>query len=233
MISNRHSLFRLAWLTAVLIAVAPASSGRSAFTAESPDWLRAVGKLTVPGQELVDGERRSREENCSATLVGPATILTAWHCLEYYRDLSHDPMFSLPNVPQQKPLPARRLADGGGMHADWALLRLQKPVRSVVPIAIIQYPVTSSPVSFLLAGFARDAGPGNGGQALTWEQDCRQIVNEGYRVGVDCVTHRGASGGPILAQGKLVGVVSAGDRETTTYFAPSSLFIASYRLHRR
>jgi hypothetical protein len=119
------------------------------------------------------------------------------------------------------------------MSADWALLRLQQPIRDVDPIPVRRYAGASDRATLVLAGFARDQWLGDGGRNLTWQADCRQTANERYRMGTDCVTFKGASGGAVISGGQLVGVISAGDGEGVTYFAPSSLFMLNLRLHRR
>lgn len=160
-------------------------------------------------------------------------MLTAWHCFEFYRDLSRDALFTLPYAPRPRQVAARRLTDGGGMSADWALLRLQQPILDVNPIPVRRYGATLEPATLVLAGFARDSELGNGGRNLTWEANCHLTANELYRVGTNCVTFKGASGGAVVSQGELVGVISAGDGEGVTYFAPSSLFMLNLRLHHR
>ncbi len=225
--------------TVLALSCFPAAAGpaeqRAVFDAGSPQLLQAVGKLTVPGHDRVDGRRRSREENCTASLVAPSTILTAWHCLEYYSDLSRDPQFSLPAVMGEVSVAATRLADGGGMDADWALMRLARPIRQVNPLPVAAPPAASD-ARLLIAGYARDSGLGAGGQRLTWQSDCRVEDREASRVGMDCVTYKGASGGPVLVDGRVVGVISAGDGQRRTYFAPFSAgtrFFSLYRLHAR
>ncbi|MDJ0876996.1 MAG: trypsin-like serine protease [Halieaceae bacterium] len=222
-------------LVAGWLVVNVQASEREVFDAQSPQVLQAVGKLTVPGHDRVDGRRRSREENCTASLVAPSTILTAWHCLEYYSDLSRDPQFALPGVMGGDTVAATRIADGGGMEADWALLRLARPIRQVDPLPVTK---TAAPdnARLLLAGYARDTGLGNRGEHLTWQANCRLRDREITRVGTDCVTYKGASGGPVLLNGHVVGVISAGDSEERTYFAPfaaSNRFFSLYRLHAR
>ncbi len=142
-------------------------------------------------------------------------------------------MFTLPNAPQPTRVLARRLVDGGGMKADWALLRLQQPIHFVKPVPVQRYGIDHGKVPLVLAGFARDYPLGDGGKTLTWEADCRQTDLENHRVGTSCITYKGASGGAVVAGGHLVGVISAGDGEAVTYFAPSSLFMLDLRLHRR
>ena len=217
-----------------MLALCPAAQAvagdRAAFSADAPQQLRAVGKLTVPGSDRVDGERRHRDENCSAALVAPRTILTAWHCLEHYDDLSKDPLFSLPLVPGHPEIPARRLADGGGMDADWALLRLARPIREVEPLDVVHL-VAGGEV--LLAGYARDDELGRGGDRLTWQSGCRLLDSSSRGMATDCVTYKGASGGVVMTGGGIVGVISAGDSDAQTWFAPSSGFIGPLRAHAR
>ena len=48
---------------------------RQVFSAESSPWLRAVGKLQVPGQRYRNGHSSHYLEDCSATLVSSAAQL--------------------------------------------------------------------------------------------------------------------------------------------------------------
>ena len=112
-----------------------ANNFRQLYSKESPQWLEAVGKLNVPGLKYALGRPQNHREQCSATLIAPPastqanTIVTAWHCLEFYRDLSKVITFTLRNgTAKSFSIEARILEHGGGMHADWALLRLQSPV---------------------------------------------------------------------------------------------------------
>jgi V8-like Glu-specific endopeptidase len=206
---------------------------RQLYVEDSPAWLAAVGTLTVPGHRFEEGEQLHHRENCSATLIAPQTILTAWHCLEYYRDLSQQIVFSLPYQPQQPSWLARRLADGAGMTADWALLRLERPVKNVVPVAVRSRWQEPSSNHISIAGYSRDAALGAGGDNLTWQAQCMITEDEDYRVATDCEAYKGASGGPVIRENKIVGVISAGDGEGLTYFAPSKAFMSAVRRHRR
>lgn len=199
----------------------------------SPSWLAAVGTLTVPGHRFEQGERLHHRENCSATLIGSRTILTAWHCLEYYRDLSQEIVFSLPYQPQQPRWRARRLDDGAGMSADWAILRLEGPVENVVPVAVRPQFTTADGPGISMAGYSRDSILGAGGDKLTWQAQCNITGDETYRVATNCEAYKGASGGPVIRQGKVVGVISAGDSAGITYYVPSRAFMGAVRRHRR
>jgi len=219
-------LFILSWL---LLCPSQADP-RRLVDAQSPDWLQAVGQLTVPGHRFVDGERQHHLEDCSATLIGPTTILTAWHCLEFYGDLSREILFRLPPL---APIAAHRLADGGGMSADWALLRLAKPVTGVTPVRVNKYFPALDKLPVSIAGYSGDSGLGANGEQLTWQEDCQITANEWFRVATDCLAYKGASGGPAIAEGTIIGVISAGDGVSLTYYTPSSTFNRAVRLHRR
>lgn len=119
------------------------------------------------------------------------------------------------------------------MSADWALLRLEQPILGVKPIPVAAYNAGPNDSRLALAGYARDEQLGRRGQTLTWEAECLQTTQERVRVGIDCVTFKGASGGPVVAEGRLIGVISAGDGAAVTYFVPSNLFMLNLRLHRR
>ncbi len=217
----------------LLFAANCQSDQRQLYNKNSPAWLTAVGVLSVPGRRFEAGERLHHNENCSATLVGPSTILTAWHCLEHYRDLSREIVFSLPGAPGQPQWRANRLIDGDGMLADWALLRLEQPVIGVVPLPVHSNFKATSQATISMAGYSRDAGLGNGGANVTWQAACQVTANERFRVATNCLAYKGASGGPVISDGKIVGVISAGDGEGLTYFAPSSRFTSVLRLYLR
>ena len=125
-----------AWALLLLISMPQAfADNRDALLMGSYPWLQAVGKLQVPGSRIQQGRRTHHREDCSATLVSRKdstsanTIITAWHCLEFYNDLSRPILFTLHTLSGSTlNREAYRLADGGGMHADWALLRLYKAV---------------------------------------------------------------------------------------------------------
>lgn len=194
----------------------------------SPDWLYSVGRLTIPGLRYESGDALHQQENCSASLISERLVLTAWHCLENYRNLAQDIVFTLPQLPGKPQRTARRVADGGGMQADWALLKLQSSIAGAQPIPVNDERTNVSPV-LSLAGYSRDEGLGKGGENLTWQTDCHITADETYRVATNCLAYKGASGGPVLQQGSVVGVISAGDATELTYYAPSRSFRAALR----
>jgi len=83
---------------------AGAGDSREVFSSTAPAWLRAVGQLQVPGSTYHEGRRSHLLEDCSATLVTRGagrkadTVVTAWHCLVNYDDLSKPITFTLLNA---------------------------------------------------------------------------------------------------------------------------------------
>ncbi len=225
---------RLALPLLMLFSLSCAADPRQVYRPDSPVWLQAVGKLTVPGSHYKNGDRHHHEKHCTATLVTEDIILSGWHCLEYYTDLSQDIIFTLPNAKTLITRTARHLVDGGGMQADWLLLKLNRPISKRVAVAV---PVGTLTVAkpgtqaLTLAGYSRDSGLGADDQQLSYHRGCEILYKESYRVATNCVALKGSSGGPIVHQQTIVGVVSAGDSEQLSYYTPSNSFISAVRLY--
>mgnify|MGYP001827528402 CR=1 FL=1 len=237
----------LACLGALLPNAPPAAASdppdkRLAYHESAPAWLRAVGSLKVPGQRVTEGRRNHYLEDCSATLVATGgdrqadIIITAWHCLALYGDLSKPITFTL-LMETEHPLvrEARRLADGGSMHAAWAVLRLATPVPSDRVVALTLDPGRADPQrSVAMAGYSRDDGLGRGGERLTYDPDCNITLQQRRASESDCIAYRGASGGAVVqlsARGvpQLTGVLSRGDSEGVSIFVPVSDFRSAVR----
>lgn len=237
-----HTLFLLFLLLPAAATPAAAQGStdpRQPFQAGvSPDWLRAVGRLTVPGIRYEDGRRRHHTERCSATLVrGKSdrqadTIVTAWHCVEYYEDLSQRILFRVLDA-DSRPLEieARRIADGGDIDADWAILKLQRPVtRGEVPA--LEVGAVAQQETLLMAGYSRDTGLGAGGRQLTYDPQCRVTNREPGYTDSDCKAYKGASGGAVIqlagdGSPLLAGVISQGDGERLSRYIPIGMFRAA------
>ena len=235
-----------AWLLAVSAALAAqaspaddaiAADSRQVYDGAAPAWLRAVGKLQVPGSTYRDGVSSHQFENCSATLVtsatgrGADTIITAWHCLVNYNDLSRTITFTLPTGARGSlQREAYRLADGGGMHADWALLRLRQPVAPGDVAALLIHPGRASAARAIsMAGYSRDTGKGEGGNRLTFDPVCRITAQGPEITDSDCLAHKGASGGAVVqlsAAGtpQFSGVISEGNGLGLSTFVPVAAF---------
>lgn len=208
---------------------------RVVYSDAAPDWLAAVGKLRVPGSRYREGRRSHLQEDCSATLVSRGrgkkadTIVTAWHCLAFYNDLSKPITFTLlPGRDQSVVREAYRLADGGGMHADWAVLRLYQPI--VTELALAIHPGRADPARPVsMAGYSRDTAKGDGGKALTFDPSCF-ITQQAARVSdSNCTAYRGASGGAVVqlsprGKAQLTGVISQGDSAGLSLFVPVAIF---------
>lgn len=248
------------WLPAVLLTAglgvpvalagadgpASATDSREVFSNAAPQWLRAVGKLQVPGSTYSDGRRRHLREDCSATLVTARagreadTLITAWHCLVNYNDLSKPITFTLLNSRDSAvQLEAYRLADGGGMHADWALLRLHTPVPAIRATALLVHPGRADPgLAISMAGFSRDTGKGAGGKQLTFDPACLITSQEAGISDTNCQAHKGASGGAVVQLSpdgtpQLSGVVSQGNSEGLSTFVPVAAFRSAILRHLR
>ena len=223
-----------------------ASDSRRVYTDESPDWLRAVGKLQVPGQKILAGQRRHHFEDCSATLVsdremGPAdTIITAWHCLEYYKDLSKRITFTL-TTDSAGPFTSEvyRLADGGGMEDDWAILRLYQPVPVEYAYPLLIHPGRADKqTSIIMAGYSSDENFGQYGQLLTYDPQCKITRQERRTSDSDCHALKGASGGAVIQISErgepwLSGVISQGDGLGVSTFIPVAGFRRAINHHLR
>ena len=224
----------------------PAPDVRKVYTKESPNWLRAVGKLQVPGQKILAGQRRHHLEDCSATLVSSRksaradTIITAWHCLEYYKDLSKRITFTLiTDSPEPFTSEVYRLADGGSMGADWAIMRLYQPVPLEYAYPLIIHPGRADKeTSIVMAGFSSDENLGQYGQLLTYDPQCRITRQESSTSDSDCRALKGASGGAVVqvsesGEARLSGVISQGNGLGVSTFVPVAGFRSAINHHLR
>lgn len=211
----------------------------------APTWLNAVGKLNIPSQSVTNGNTEHYIEHCSATLIadnpklGANTILTAWHCLEGYSDLSREISFTLFHGESSATNRiARQLSSGGDLDRDWAILRLNKPIPSslVKPIIINSSKRDSSGHSTMtMAGYSRDPGLGQKGEALTYHAGCQSGEEIGQQLSSNCLVYSGASGGPVVIssyqnnsfQHRLAGVISQGNGVDITTYVPDTAFIAT------
>ncbi|MEM6483877.1 MAG: trypsin-like peptidase domain-containing protein [Pseudomonadota bacterium] len=220
---------RLCSAFAILTGLAffgPTVDGASDLTVDRAMVRAAVGKLKIPAQRTVQGRRQHFIERCSATLVSAdikqeysAWLVSAWHCFEYYQDLSRSISFtgSTGTV-----VNARLVRSGGGMRDDWALLRLSRALPGAVPLSRVAltegdpllmagFPKSKpqEPHAVALAG-AIEETPQKAERAshesttatprtLRLARDCR-ITNFIERdVQSDCVLPAGSSGGAVFS----------------------------------
>lgn len=220
-----------------LAGAAERTDGREVFTGNSKPWLQAIGKLRVPGQRHRDGHTSHYVEDCSATLLAlpgrpdADIIVTAWHCLELYGDLSRAITFTARSTSGELlERHARRLEDGGGMAADWAILRLQTGIPRPQVAALQPHPTNADPGRpVTMAGYSRDTGIGDGGRVLSFHPDCA-ITGSGPGLGeTDCTAFKGASGGAVIQlsrQGEplVCGVISQGNGNGRSTYVPLETF---------
>ncbi len=229
------------WALAMLfLPMAGSAEPRQQISAASPAVLLSVGRLLVPGRRMEAGHQRHYRESCSATLLAPedgepaSLILTAWHCLEYHTDLTDEITFVIQaSTGERLQRRVRAVSTGGGMSADWSLMRLQEPLPTdTVSTARIARGAALAPGSrVIMAGFSRDRGLGEAGQVLTFHRDCRVVARSNDDVATDCLAYRGASGGAVFSvdSGRLVGVISRGDSRENSIFVPVSRILGRER----
>ena len=221
-----------------------ANDSRQVYNNKAPTWLRAVGKLDVPGSIYSEGRRSHLREDCSATLVSklpgrPAdTIVTAWHCLANYNDLSKPITFTLlPGGPDAQVREAYRLSDGGGMHADWAILRLYQPISAATATTLTIDPGRADPARAIsMAGYSKDPGVGNYGNRLSFDPACLITEQVAKASTSNCLAHKGASGGAVVQLStsglpRLSGVISQGDGLGVSTYVPVAAFRKAIKQH--
>ncbi len=224
-------------LLAAWVVTASATDARQVFSGDTHSWLRAVGKLQVPGQRYHEGRKSHYVEECSATLVARAArnhadiIVTAWHCLEWYSDLSKPITFTVMDASGELlQREAYRLKDGGGMQADWAILRLRNTIQDEQVSALLIHPQVADPTQpVTMAGYSGDDGIGADGLVLTFDPGCAITGQDRYLGDTDCTAFKGASGGAVVqlsSAGKpwMCGVISQGNGEGRSTFVPVSDF---------
>ena len=183
--------------------------------------ISAVGQLLVPSIRYENGYARHYNERCSATAVAEGDsealyLLSAWHCLEDYRDLSKPLLFELSSGFQS---PVRVVASGDGMLSDWVLLKLQAPAPSSAGIA---EETSAEGSELVMAGYPRDHRAADAGPVTV---QCQQSGKDNKDWSSDCVLQKGASGGAVFnPDGEILGVISRGDGESVSIFVPVNRF---------
>lgn len=221
-----------------------ANDSRQVYSGQAPTWLQAVGKLDVPGSTYSEGRRSHLREDCSATLIStvpgrPAnTIITAWHCLANYNDLSKPITFTLlPGEPDTQVREAYRLSDGGGMHADWAILRLYRPISAASTTTLAIDPGRADPARAIsMAGYSKDPGVGDYGNRLSFDPACLITEQAAKASTSNCLAHKGASGGAVVQLSvsglpRLSGVISQGDGVGVSTYVPVAAFRNAINRH--
>jgi protease YdgD len=186
----------------LLPGIGPGDPRRPVNQAEEP-W-RALGRV----QTELGG-------TCTGALVGPRLVLTAAHCLVAHRAramvqpgsvhflLGYDRGTAVAHarVAAYRVRPGFRPDPPGPLASDWAVLTLERPIGTpdrVLPL-LREAPPPRAPL--MLGGYQQDRR-----EVVLADTGCRAIGLLRLATGQamlahDCAGTRGASGGPLLAQG--------------------------------
>lgn len=199
--------------------------------------LESVGRLLVPGVRYVRGYAQHYDERCSGTLITdlPSAqrsdlVLSAWHCIEHYRDLSRRLIFESVDGQRSE---AHVLSSGAGMDEDWVLLRLKEKMPS--PIYLEPPRSTRTPMEetlrldlrLLMAGYPKTSDSQQ--SLIVTTRECVGIGNAGNDIRSNCILQKGASGGAVFSlndRPEFRGVISRGDGATQSIYVPIERFRA-------
>lgn len=127
------------------------------------------------------------------------------------------------------------IASGGSMLEDWALLRAQRPIFTAgwIPISLTE---PEAGLRVTAAGFSpiKDIHDPVTHRQLVADTACRVTDAESRPAASNCVARQGASGGAILTQtasgsARLLGIISAGDGKTVSFFYPTQSLLERLR----
>jgi len=183
--------------------------------------MRNVVAIEVPSEKREAGRTRHFIERCSGTLLQnadnkrPDLILTAWHCVENYSDLSKHIQIRFPHaVAPLQALFARIYRSGDSITSDWALLRLVSPVPDAGLLGLSLSLRKENQPAYAL-GFAGELRQGR--SSLSFDADCNWSQSNLWQ---SCQSSKGSSGGPLVQvhsdEAYVVGVISQGDSEEIT-----------------
>lgn len=203
----------LRWLLPLLVVAAAALADepeRRMLGPEAAEAYRGVGRLNIAGTRF-----------CTATLIEPAVVITAAHCLFHPRTRARVPVSEIRFVAglRRGEVAAVRRAvkavtqpdfafDGmaryAGVRADLALVELDEPVAAEAAAAFAPGALEPKGPPLAIVSYARDRP-----QAPSIEAPCVIASAFGGVVALECAVNYGASGAPVLQGAALVAVVSA------------------------
>ena len=217
----------------IVSAHSAASDPRTTLPRHTASWQRALAHISVPTSRLADGRMKHYTEHCTAVAVTPGPeplFLSAWHCFEHYRSTVHPITVMSDQAPTTTTL--RLIDSGGSMKEDWALLQANQAFSNAAWIPVSPAPASTGQ-SVTAAGFApleEPAEADNAPRQLKAHLTCAVIDAVAHPHASDCTARQGASGGAIIGwtesgSAQLLGIISAGDGETVSYFYPATLLI--------
>ena len=166
--------------------------------AERPFWADAVAKMTWR-------EKSGKIGQGSAVLVSKRLAITAHHCVKHWNGKA-TLRFGY-DGPARKQA-ALRTAVGivsSSTAGDWAILRLDKPVEDITPLAPATRKLKECDKGrMLLAGYSCDEGKGQRGLVCTYDAGCKakKVRTDAGRILTDAICYLGASGGPAFVRDK-------------------------------
>ena len=202
------------WLAGLLLLLAAgaavAEPERRLLTPGEAEAYRAVGRLNIAGTRF-----------CTATLIEPAVVVTAAHCLFHPRTHARVPVSEMRFVVgvyrgdevavrqvvrsvTQPDFAFDGMASYAGVRADLALLELDEAVPAEAAVPFAPGPLEPKGPPLAIVSYARDRP-----QAPSIEAPCALASSFGGVVALECAVTYGASGAPVLQGAVLVAVVSA------------------------
>lgn len=230
-----HATALAAGFLSLLIAAmhSAASDPRTTLPQHTASWQHALAHISVPTSRLTDGRMKHFTEHCTAIAVTPGPeplFLSAWHCFEHYRSTVHP--ITVMSEEAAATTTLRLIDTGGSMKEDWALLQANRASSYATWIPVSPAPASSGQ-SVTAAGFAPLEGPtatANSPRQLMAHLTCAVTDAAAHPPASDCIARQGASGGAIIGwtqsgRAQLLGIISAGDGETVSYFYPAALLV--------
>lgn len=187
--------------------------------------------------------------NCTASIIGPYTLLTAAHCLHNKKNQSfynpHAISFSAPNIDMAEQLRVTGYTVGSksfgkrinelALNADWAILTVNAPIGCHVK------PLVITPASNDMSGNIFITGYPLNNKSVRKSEYCQWALppKDGRTLRLkQCKLEHGDSGAPVLIdrdnQLQLIGIVSAGVLDSHQRYrllaTPTSSFTAKINL---
>jgi len=214
---------------------AEAAEERKRFHSNTPRWMQNVASIEIPAIKIEGSRARHYLEYCSGTLLRDngalrrRYMISAWHCVEHYQDLSKALRVRFPHSSVTKlEYQARLIDSGGAIDRDWAVLELST---APTPEQLEGLPVLTTDPSTAATAVGFALALENGRNELSYDDSCRMRDDIHW---ANCTTSKGSSGGPIVQTKEgaigVVGVISQGDSQALTITYPISKLPTRWRI---